>query len=250
MTKAAFLSLDCPVHEGGSQKEALTLKKNGPRQVFILLSGSALEQVNLGDAVLKLKKRGQPFSFVFEKNGSDPTALLQAQKKYRAKDCIEGEPFHRLEELVLEAQAVYLPSMSLKVASKLALGLVDEFPVAFLWNCLLKKVPVYASSEALLNTCKEAPQPMKNQVEQHLETLRAYGLTFVSELPEVEGPMGSSKADKGCIRLTDCLSKQVITERHVSGLEKGSRLLVSKGIRVTPLARDVAKSRRIEIVLE
>jgi ribose 5-phosphate isomerase B len=43
-------------------------------------------------------------------------------------------------------------------------------------------------------------------------------------------------------------SKMVITETDVRGLEEGSRLRVAEGARLTPLAADIVRERRIELV--
>ena len=43
-------------------------------------------------------------------------------------------------------------------------------------------------------------------------------------------------------------SKTVITEADVSGLEEGARLRVAEGARLTPLAADIVRERRIELV--
>ena len=43
-------------------------------------------------------------------------------------------------------------------------------------------------------------------------------------------------------------SKMVITEDDVRGLEEGARLRVAEGARLTPLAADVVRERRIELV--
>ena len=43
-------------------------------------------------------------------------------------------------------------------------------------------------------------------------------------------------------------SKSVITEDDVRGLEAGARLRVAEGVRLTPLAQDIVRERRIELV--
>jgi ribose 5-phosphate isomerase B len=43
-------------------------------------------------------------------------------------------------------------------------------------------------------------------------------------------------------------SKQIITEDDVRGLPEGSRLRVAEGARLTPLAADIVRERRIELV--
>src|SRR4051812_8294188 len=43
-------------------------------------------------------------------------------------------------------------------------------------------------------------------------------------------------------------SKMVITEDDVRGLEEGARLRIAEGARLTPLAADIVRERRIELV--
>lgn len=65
---------------------------------------------------------------------------------------------------------------------------------------------------------------------------------FINVLPE-EAP---SKPAPEFAR--DESSKMVITEDDVRGLEEGARLRVAEGARLTPLAADIVRERRIELV--
>jgi ribose 5-phosphate isomerase B len=56
----------------------------------------------------------------------------------------------------------------------------------------------------------------------------------------------SSSTEKPFAR--DESSKTVITEADVRGLEEGARLRVAEGARLTPLAADIVRERRIELV--
>lgn len=66
---------------------------------------------------------------------------------------------------------------------------------------------------------------------------------FINTLPEE--PASSSKGG-GVAR--DESSKMVITEDDVRGLEEGARLRIAEGARLTPLAADIVRERRIELV--
>lgn len=59
-------------------------------------------------------------------------------------------------------------------------------------------------------------------------------------------PTSSSEASNSVTR--DESSKMVITEDDVRGLEAGSVLRIAEGARLTPLAADIVKDRRIELV--
>lgn len=64
---------------------------------------------------------------------------------------------------------------------------------------------------------------------------------FINTVPEE-----SSSHQKEFTR--DESSKMVITEADVRGLEEGSRLRIAEGAHLTPLAADIVRERRIELV--
>ncbi len=66
---------------------------------------------------------------------------------------------------------------------------------------------------------------------------------FINTLP----PETSSVAPQKDFE-RDESSKMVITEDDVRGLEEGARLRVAEGARLTPLAADIVRERRIELV--
>ncbi|HKC64517.1 MAG TPA: RpiB/LacA/LacB family sugar-phosphate isomerase, partial [Pyrinomonadaceae bacterium] len=65
---------------------------------------------------------------------------------------------------------------------------------------------------------------------------------FINTAPE-ESSSGSQKEFT-----RDESSKMVITEADVRGLEEGSRLRIAEGAHLTPLAADIVRERRIELV--
>ncbi len=64
---------------------------------------------------------------------------------------------------------------------------------------------------------------------------------FINTAPE-EGPGQQKEFAR------DESSKMVITEEDVRGLEEGSRLRIAEGAHLTPLAADIVRERRIELV--
>jgi ribose 5-phosphate isomerase B len=66
---------------------------------------------------------------------------------------------------------------------------------------------------------------------------------FINIAPE--RPSGASR-EQAVAR--DESSKMVITETDVRGLEEGARLRIAEGARLTPLAADIVRERKIELV--
>ncbi|HEY0320488.1 MAG TPA: ribose 5-phosphate isomerase B [Pyrinomonadaceae bacterium] len=74
------------------------------------------------------------------------------------------------------------------------------------------------------------------------ETPTATQSRFVNIVPEETSSKGTPEFAR------DESSKMVITEDDVRGLEEGARLRVAEGARLTPLAADIVRERRIELV--
>jgi ribose 5-phosphate isomerase B len=66
---------------------------------------------------------------------------------------------------------------------------------------------------------------------------------FINTLPEQTSDTLQEKAFT-----RDESSKMVITEDDVRGLEDGARLRIAEGARLTPLAADIVRERRIELI--
>lgn len=71
----------------------------------------------------------------------------------------------------------------------------------------------------------------------------APGLARVVNVAAERAPAG-----EGAAVTRDESSKTVITEDELRGLEEGARLMVAEGARLTPLAADLVRERRIELV--
>jgi ribose 5-phosphate isomerase B len=66
---------------------------------------------------------------------------------------------------------------------------------------------------------------------------------FINTVPEQ-----AADASQESAVTHDESSKMVITETDVRGLEEGARLKIAEGARLTPLAADIVRERRIELV--
>jgi ribose 5-phosphate isomerase B len=66
---------------------------------------------------------------------------------------------------------------------------------------------------------------------------------FINTLPEQASDAAQEKAFT-----RDESSKVMITEDDVRGLEEGARLRIAEGARLTPLAADIVRERRIELI--
>lgn len=262
-TKAAFAALNCPVYEGANN--GLEKSEKGKNQLIVLFLGSDLDLEKAAAFMKQLKNQGRCYSFIFSAAAQQILRVSEWQKKYRPKEVILDEPLHRLKALAASAEAVYVPNLTLNTAAKTALGIGDEFSSYFLWTCLAAEIPVYLDTASVYGAWAKGngKHPMEKTAKGHLETLRSYGAKLddlellkkqmdlsASTAQALNGNLKNGGRKDGFVRLEDDLSKRVITEGHIMRVEKGSKLAVGRGVRVTPLAQETARKRKIEIVLE
>jgi ribose 5-phosphate isomerase B len=102
---------------------------------------------------------------------------------------------------------------------------------ALVRDVLANALPAEEEGAAPISTSTEAPPA----------TSSSTPTRFINTAPDE-----TAGAQKEFTR--DESSKMVITEDDVRGLEEGARLRVAEGARLTPLAQDIVRERRIELV--
>lgn len=81
------------------------------------------------------------------------------------------------------------------------------------------------------------------QEEKRVPSASAPPTRFINTAPEE-----STSASSASLITRDESSKTVITEDDVRGLEEGARLRIAEGARLTPLAADIVREKKIELV--
>ncbi len=128
----------------------------------------------------------------------------------------------------------------------------DEQPTRDRVRALVREVLAHAlpEGETEAATAGETAQPA-SPVSTTATTAAGHASQINVRTPERAravqiAPAAKAEDDRPFTR--DESSKSVITEDDVRGLERGARLRVSEGARLTPLAADIVRERGIEIV--
>lgn len=272
--KEALKQLDFSVYEGRDHLKFAEERPKTETHVAVVFLGSdvALETALSG---LKDWQTGQiHMTFIFSAAALEVLEAGQLIKRYRPNQvfgavqndicpCLEGR---EREKLIGEMDLVYVPNLTQNTAAKLASGIQDDLISNLLWHTLAQGKKVFANPEGVLqpagiyqtpevkNSVKmvqnKANAIMQKIMKQHLETLKSFGVSF--EMPELK-KFGTEKQDKlkqmkDCVILSDDLAQKVITERHILSLTTGSKLALKKGVKVTPLAKEAARKRQIELL--
>lgn len=245
-----------PVYEGRDRQVA---SKGEASALAVIFLGS---DIDLEDSLKRLKQwraSGRPMIFVFSEASQRVLQVAQITKKLKPMKVITDQPHGAIKALLAETAQVYVPNLTQNTAAKLACGIQDNFATNLLWQALALGKIVHANAAGIDKAWVDlnGNPAMAMTMQRHMETLKSYGVLFeapcytAEPLQSANGEPGLGKQKgngKGYVTLKDELSLRVVTEHHILSLEKGSRLAVRKGAKVTPLAKETARKRQIELL--
>lgn len=234
-----------------------------PRRILVLFSGaSAGWQAGL-DAIGMIARDGHQTTAVL----TSSAASIVGEGKIReagADQVILPGVFANAPELVKEHDLVLIPTLSMNLAAKLALGLFDSLITTLALGALLAGKPVLAirdgadpdGSGGQVWRATGATAALRARLSANLKTLESYGIRLVAadELalavkqhlsPGVPIQQSQPKASG-----TQVVSVGVITQADIAHLQEGGLLRIPKGSRLTPLAQETANRLRLDVVCD
>jgi hypothetical protein len=162
----------------------------------------------------------------------------------------EPAPSFSSLKAVHKSDAIIVPILTRNSAAKVALGIPDTLVTNIIMQALISGKPVIAgrnSADPDLNDCPciatpNTPQPLILLAKNYLKILESYGVKLVDVSEIADLVIGGSDKDKGKIA-----NQKLITQETIAKLPQGAKINVAKGSIITPLAKDMAKERNIEI---
>ncbi len=252
-----------PVYEGRERLHSRPSEKTASDTLAVVFLGSDIELEGALKPLRAWKASGRPMIFIFSEAAERLLPTTQLIKRFKPSKTVNSQSYEGLREVIGTIAQVYVPNLTQNTAAKLAVGIQDDLPTTLLWQCLALNKPVSAMTGGIEHAWFNigSNPAMVKTMQGHLAVLAQYGLQV--GLPDfsqgpVQGADGKAKAAASTsgvsgktteyIILSDTLSQKVITERHILSLEKGCRLGVKKGVKITPLAREAARKRKIELL--
>jgi len=231
-----------------------------PRRVLVLFSGATCGIEAGLEVIGRLARDGHHVNVVL----SPAAANLTGEERVRAAgahDVIGPGVWADAPGLVRGADLVLLPTLSMNLASRLALGLLDTLVSTLATGALLAGKPVVALRDgadpdgaggSVFGANGAAAPALRARLRGNLKTLATYGMELVSEgefLAVVERHLGEAhKVPPAMIPTEDRHRATVITQADLASIEPGGVLRVSAGSRFTPLAHDTVTRLGIQIV--
>lgn len=244
-----------------------------PRHVLMLFSGASTGFVVGMESIRRLS--GSPHSLTVVLSPSAAQIITEAHvRKAGAATIIGPTEWADAPGLVRAADLVLLPTLSMSMASRLALGLMDSLVTTLVLGALLAGKAVVAIRDGaepsgmggeIFGADQGPASPLRTRLDAHLATLTSFGVELVYEpefLLTVERRLLSGAARAPVVALAPANSPRpawaaaqpngaqggFITESDLLSLAPGSSLRLAPGSRLTPQAQDTAQRLRLALI--
>lgn len=241
-------------------------RANPPKRVLVLFGGaSAGWQAGL-DAIAMLARDGHEVTAVLT---SSAVSILGEEKirQAGASQLILPGVFANAPALVREHDLVLIPTLSMNLAAKLALGLFDSLTTTLALGALLAGKPVLAVRDGadpegcggrVWGSAVGGAATLRARLSANLKTLESYGIRLVAAeefVSAVQQHMAANHPPAPTISapaapVGSVVASAVITQADIAHLQEGGLLRIPKGSRLTPLAQETANRLRLEVVYE
>jgi hypothetical protein len=237
------------------------------KRILVLFGGaSAGWQAGL-EAIAMLAQDGNQVTAVLTSSAASILGEGKIREAGASKVILPGV-FADAPALVKEHDLVLIPTLSMNLAAKLALGLFDSLPATLALGALLAGKPVLAVRDgADPDGCggrvwgaAGAAATLRARLTTNLKTIESYGIRLVAVdefVPAVRQhlsasytPPAQASAPEGAVSAGPVVAAAVITQADIAHLQEGGLLRIPRGSRLTPLAQETANRLRLEVVCD
>lgn len=248
------------------------------RNVLMLFSGASTGFVVGMEAIKRLSHSQHTLTVVMTPSAGH--IITEAQvRQAGASEIIGPSDWANAPGLVRQSDVVLIPTMSMNLAARLALGLMDSLISTLVIGSLLAGKAVVAVRDGadpngkaglVFNAAAGAAPALRAKLDEHLTTLASYGIELVGEgefLVTVERRLLTGgvrpAVEKTAARPSFMITPQFfgeetyllngtkanfITEAELLSLQPGSVLRLTPGSRLTPQAQDTARRLNLKLV--
>lgn len=241
--------------EAGS--EARPGPKKGPRVLALYHTG--LERYEEAQAqVALIEARAEKTAFFL---GPEARAILcseDVKDRTGARCSLNAAPPEGLSRVMDKVRVVLLPTLSLKVAARVAWISLDCVGSELVTMALGKGKTVLAASDGFIAPGVTPAEGLAKEVKVLLDRLESFGVILCPTAQLAEkyqelsgaGAQPEPRTDKRSEPEQEALS--LVTGKHITTAATEGRTLVRAALGgiITPLARDMAKEYNVEIVVE
>jgi flavoprotein len=253
---------------------------SSPRNVLMLFSGTSTGFVAGMEAIRRLSGSGHSLTVVLTPAASHIITEAQACQA-GARDIIGPGEWANAPGLVKQSDLLLVPTLSMNLAARLALGLMDSLISTLVVGALLAGKAVVAirdgadpngSAGQVFGAAGESAPALRARLEGHLTTLASYGVELVSEgefLVTLErrlitrvAPLAAARqaaarqsgtigqASSEAVAHRNGTGTSFITAAELLSFQPGSVVRLAPGSRLTPQAWDTAARLNLKLQCE
>lgn len=223
----------------------------GSQNALVVFTGSNIGLDKRLEAIRALKHKGIKisiaFSFMAEKllDTNKIINLLSPNKVYKEEDIF------MLKSISKSYPQIIGPNITINTLSKVSLGLIDSFIPNLIWSGLYQGKKVYLDFTSVREYLGEETQniEIKKMLQSYIDNVKKMGVIEIENDKYLDSiVLEEEVTNKEIITTLD--NKKVITESDILALTPNNRLLLPKGSIITPLAKDKAREKKIQIEIE
>lgn len=259
LIKKVFQDMALPVFEGSTFKqsdfEASNLKD---KRVTVLLLGSDISVDSAIENLIRLRDSGYQLTVVMSNAAEHLVGKERIETVLKPSRLITGEFYEGVQALVKNTDVVIVPNLTQNTIAKIVVGIQDDLSSMLLWQFLLQNIRVIINTDSIRHAwfSMDGNPKMKKVMEGHIKKVAEFGAVIVEHhdyasmlkndgSPTVNGNRGNRPDPKNAASA----SPRVITESYLKTRADATRQLVlEKGMIITPLAKDLARTLGIELV--
>jgi len=231
-----------------ADKEDIEVKaENIPeRKALVVFTGSNIHLKDRVKELRELRDKGIQISLAFSFMAERILDLDDIVRPLRPLNIYKEEDVFQLEDLVEEYHLLIGPNITTNTLSKVALGIIDSFIPTLIWTYLYRKKPVYldfSSARDFLGV-KSDNKKINGMLDSYVKTLLEMGAVELIPGRYVEVVDNRRATSSGSV------DKKIITEKDISALKEGDKLVLPRGTILTPLAKEKAKLLGIGLEIE
>jgi hypothetical protein len=229
------------------------------RHILALFSGASSGQQAGLEAIQVLAKDGHEITAVVSFSAGN---MLAQERLHSAgiSRLIGPGTWVNAPGMVYESDVVMIPTLSMNLAGRLALGLFDDLLATLIQGSLLAGKPVVAVRDGAdpdgaggqVFGAGHAAATLRARLSGNLKTLTSYGMELVPQeefLAAVQRHVGR-QAPAPNHSMQPKSAPAVITQADLQNLECNGVVHVPLGSRLTPLAHDAIASSGLQIVYD
>lgn len=263
LMKKVFENMAFPVYDGSQINpvniENMTGLKN--KRVTVILTGSDIALDSTFKNLKYLGEKGFYITVILSKAAEILLSKDKIQSEIQPNRIITGDCFEGAEGIIKSSDYCIMPNLTQNTLAKVAVGIQDDLASTIMWQLLLGGRNVIVNTDSIFHgwfTMDLNPM-MKKVMENHLVTIESYGAKLVEdheylkyidiEYEEEDVKTSGKKTSKSEKLSLESNGSKLITESTIRGFSADVKeLIVEKGMIVTPLAKDAAKTKGITLI--